>query len=109
MKQSIDFNDFHQAFNQVRPDNFTFEGLKVLYSSLIDLEDDTGEEFELDVIALCCDFTEGNYFDIADNYNIEISDDNTEEENLLIVLEHLRENTYVCGDFSDGEIVYQQF
>ena len=58
MKQTINFYDFQTAFENSRPDNFTREGLETLYEMLEEYEEDTGEELELDVIALCCDFTE---------------------------------------------------
>jgi hypothetical protein len=59
MKQTINFYDFEQAFKQHgRIDSFTYQGLKALFSYLEELEDDMCEELELDVIALCCDFTE---------------------------------------------------
>tara|TARA_R100000742_G_C4274710_1_gene94831 strand:- start:966 stop:1262 length:297 start_codon:yes stop_codon:yes gene_type:complete len=58
MKQSINEYDFRNAFIKLRPDNFTYEGLTALYNHLEDLEQDTGQEIELDVIALCCDFSE---------------------------------------------------
>lgn len=47
-----------QAFDNLRPDHFSDEGLIALYEYLTDLEDDIGEEIELDVIALCCDYCE---------------------------------------------------
>ena len=58
MKQSINEYDFRNAFIKLRPDNFTYEGLTALYNHLEDLEQDIGQEIELDVIALCCDFSE---------------------------------------------------
>jgi len=58
MKQSINEYDFRNAFIKLRPDNFTYEGLTALYNHLEDLEQDTGQEIELDVIALCGDFSE---------------------------------------------------
>ena len=60
MKHSIGFYQFEQAFNSIRPNNFSYSGLKALFDYLEDLEQDTGEELELDVISLCCDFTEYN-------------------------------------------------
>lgn len=58
MKQSINRTQFHDAFRAIRPDNFSYEGLDALYEHLTDLEESVGEEIELDVIALCCDFAE---------------------------------------------------
>jgi len=38
--------------------NFSYEGLSALFDYLEDYEDDTGEQVEFDLVALCCDFTE---------------------------------------------------
>ena len=58
MKKSVTITDFIDAFEKMRPSNFTYEGLESLYNYLIDFEQDTGEELELDVIAFCCDYSE---------------------------------------------------
>ena len=55
-------NDFHDAFNAIRPNNFTYEALDALYEYFDDYSEDTGEPFELDVIAICCEFTEYDNF-----------------------------------------------
>ena len=59
MKQTINSHDFIDAFrNHDRQDNFSYAGLHALYDYLEAYEEDTGEEIELDVITICCDFTE---------------------------------------------------
>jgi len=58
MKKSVSITDFMDAFKKMRPSNFTYEGLECLYNYLIDFEQDTNTEIELDVIALCCDYSE---------------------------------------------------
>jgi len=61
MKQTINFSQFIDAFrDHNRLDNFTYDGLKALFDYLEQLEDDCGTDFELDVIALCCEFSEYN-------------------------------------------------
>ena len=55
MKQSINIYDFRRAFKTYDRDNFSYEGLKALFEYLEEYEDDTGEELELAVIALCCE------------------------------------------------------
>ena len=57
-KKSVTITDFMDAFTKMRPSNFTYEGLECLYNYLIDFERDTDTEIELDVIALCCDYSE---------------------------------------------------
>ena len=58
MKQTINKFDFVQAFKELRPNNFSKAGLFALFDYLEQLEDDIGEETELDVIALCCEYAE---------------------------------------------------
>ena len=54
--------DFISAFKSIRPDNFSYEGLKALYGYFEELSED--QNIELDVIAICCDYTE--YDSLAD-------------------------------------------
>ena len=59
MKITINFNDFERAFQRYNRDNhFSYEGLQVLFDYLEDLESDMAEDMELDVIGLCCEYTE---------------------------------------------------
>ena len=59
MFQRVNFSDFRQAFlNHDRGNQFSYEGLKALFDYLEEQERDTGEEMELDVIALCCEYSE---------------------------------------------------
>ena len=96
MKQTINFHKFNDAFiNCNRKDNFSYDGLKALFSYLESYEDDTGEELELDVIALCCDFHEINISDI-------------EQETGCSDLDELRDNTMVI-EVDDDTIIYQSF
>jgi len=71
MKQTVNFYDFQRAFEKSQyRNNFTYDGLKALYGYLEQYEDDCGEEIELDVCALCCDFTEyENLKAFQDNYS----------------------------------------
>jgi hypothetical protein len=69
MKQSINFETFKIKFKSLRPNNFTDEGLFALYNYLIEYENDTNEEIELDVISLCCDYSEyKNFKELKSNY-----------------------------------------
>ena len=66
MKQYVSITNFIDAFEKMRPSNFTYEGLECLYNYLLDFEQDTNTEIELDVIALCCDYQE---WDNLEEYN----------------------------------------
>ena len=59
MIQTITSSDFTSAFHKMgRGNNFTYEGLIALYDYLEEYEDSTGEQIELDVIAICCEYAE---------------------------------------------------
>ena len=59
MKQTINFYDFERAFaDHDRQDQFTYEGKRALFEWFEMLDEDCGTETELDVIAICCEFTE---------------------------------------------------
>jgi hypothetical protein len=51
---------------------------------------------ELDVIAICCDFSEEPLQDVLDNYRLES-------------LEELQDNTMVIAVLDNGNVVYQVF
>jgi len=78
MKKTINVYDFERAFAEMdRKDNFSYEGKKALFDYIESIEEDTGEEIELDVIALCGDFSEyENLEEVKDDYrNIETLED----------------------------------
>ena len=69
MKKTVIFNDFEKAFEDMnRKDSFSSKGLVALFDYLEQLEKDIGQEVELDVIAICCDFTEYENIKEYNNY-----------------------------------------
>ena len=101
---------FRDAFRECgRQNNFSYEGLEVLFDYLENLSEDIGEPIELDVIALCCDYEESSIDEIIDNYSIDVPDADADEEEIKAIVEdYLQDNTSVCGEVSDG-FVYAAF
>ena len=85
-----------------------YKGLECLFDFLEEYSDSTGEPFELDVVALCCEFYEEDAEDIAKNYSIDI-EGMDDEEIVDAVREYLEENTIIVGEPSEGLFVYQAF
>jgi|DEB0MinimDraft_6_1074348.scaffolds.fasta_scaffold39662_2 hypothetical protein len=71
MKKSINFYDFRNEFLNIRPDNFSFEALQVLWQYFEDYESETNIEVVFDPIGICIDFTECTIFEALQNYNLE--------------------------------------
>ena len=58
-------NKYHQ-----HKDNFSYDGKKALYKYLVDLEESIGDRFEMDWIALCCEYSEyDSQEELLDNYD----------------------------------------
>lgn len=109
--QTINFYQFCDAFRSMnRNDNFSYAGKQVLFDYLEEYSECTGEEVELDIIALCCGYAEDDYKTIVENYNIDVSDIDPEDEDEIedIVRDYLEENTIIIGEVPGG-FVYAQF
>jgi len=100
MKETVTVFRFRDAFKQsdTYKNNFSYEGLHALFEYFEELEDDIGEEIELDVVAICCDYTEyGSLEEFKDDYgswcdNITVSMATNAAE---ITLDDIREETVV--------------
>jgi hypothetical protein len=114
MKKSITFSDFCDAFRAYdRYEAFGYDGLRVIFDFFESYEEETGEEVELDVIAICCDYNISDAATIAREHSIDLAhldaeDDDYEEQCEEAVLEYLHDNTMVLGQCADG-IVFQCF
>jgi hypothetical protein len=92
MKQTINKSDFHDAFHHAnRKEQFSYEARCALFDWLEEIE----PEYDLDVIALCCDFSEQPIKDVLEMHDLKD-------------LEELQHAT--CVVWSDGEnVLYQNF
>jgi hypothetical protein len=110
MKNTVTLSSFRDSFQaKGRQDQFSFIGLEALFNFLEEIEADTGEEVTLDVIALCCDFSEYEsalacVMDCGYNFLPEEDCLNGKES---AALEYLRDNTQVI-EFKGG-IIIQNF
>jgi len=107
MKTTVSLYDFRDAFRRVRPDNFSYEGLEVLFDYLEACESGA-DEIELDVIALCCDFSEASVDEIAENYSIDLSECDDDEEKAEAVRDYIERHSIVVGEVAGG-FVYADF
>lgn len=91
--QELSKNDFRDAFERMdRKNQFSYEGLGVIYDYLDESDGDT----ELDVIAICCDFTEyENFEELQNNYGVE---DMEELKNNTLVL-HIDDERFIIQNY----------
>lgn len=95
MKQTISKSDFVQAFTDYnREGNFSRAGREALFDYL----DEMDENYELDVIAICCEFSEyENMAEFQANYgtNYETIED---VENATTVIK-IDDDSFIIQDF----------
>lgn len=106
MKQTLTKDMFRFQMNQIRPNNFSYEGQGFLFDYLEMFENDTATELEFDPIAICCDFSEMSIYDVIDAFNLDID----YERNVDIqVLDYLENNTHIVGLTTDNNVIFQNF
>ena len=110
MKMTINESMFKDQFRlNGRKDQFSSNGLTALYNHLEEVFDDSEYEYDLDVIGLCCEFSEyDNALEAGLNYNGLLNVESlTEDEKEKNALEFLRDNTLVIT--FEGGIIIQDF
>jgi hypothetical protein len=112
-----------------RRSQFSRHAFEWLWDYLVQLEDDTGTPLEIDVVGLCCDYTEEDYDSIASSYKIDLParedfmdwdgdldearpdtfDADAYTEALReTILDYLRDNTVVLG-YDDDSVLFASF
>ena len=108
MNTTVSRYDFERAFVDAdRKENFSYEALGLLFDYFESYEEETGQEIELDVIAICCDYTEDTIENIIANYSIDV-EDMDEDEKIDAARDYLIENTQLVGETATG-FVYLAF
>lgn len=106
MKTTLSVSDFRDAFVRMdRKNQFSYEAYGLIYDFLEEVDPD----WELDVIAVCCDFDEQAPVDIAHMYGIDISECDDDDKILVVVREYLHDETTVVGETAAGNLIYIQF
>lgn len=101
MKHTINLNDFKDAFwvSDSRRATFSYEGLEALYEGLTSYEEDCDTEIELDVIGLCCEYTEYN----------SLEEFNDEHDNKYKSIEDIENDTIVFYIPETTRFIIQNF
>ena len=112
--QTVDSSDlYHLACRMDRGHNFGYNGWRAIGDYLESLSDSLGENIEIDIIAICCEYSMAESADRfyeeydmgIDEYYWEGMDD---EEKLEAIENYLQENTamVIC---EDDLIIWQAF
>lgn len=119
MKKTINFYDFCDEFNHFedRKNSFSYKGKKALFEYLEEYEESTGEQIELDIVALDCEYTEWSnateaaceYFEFEGmKFDEEGNEEETADEVEQKALDFLEYHTQVIK-VEGGGVIIQNF
>ena len=99
---------FVEKFLKTRPDNFSLHGLETLYNWLEEVEDGCEPGCKLDVIAICCEYSELSIEEAINDYSIDIDDIENKSKDAIReeVLEYLQDRT-IALQIDDNTILVQ--
>lgn len=102
IKTTVSTQDVLNMFEKAgRGNNFTYEGLDVI---LHHIDYTTDEIIDLDIIAICCDYTECTLDNYLSDYGYN-QDDFADEEDIMKVLRDETWGVYL----GDGKVVYLNY
>lgn len=117
--QTIDSSElFHLASRMDRADNFGFKGWRVIGEYFEGFSEDTGEDIEVDIVAICCEYSmaesaDGVFYEYDHLHGVDLPEEETweempEDEKLETIQSFLQDQTsiVVC---EDDLIIWQAF
>lgn len=114
MKTTLSTNEIADALKRDENAAWSYQGAKALAEYIEQMEEDTGEEMELDVVAIRCDFSEyaslqdwaveyfGGVTEAQDGAGYDADDDDERKDDKI--REHIQYNGQLI-EFSGGIIV----
>lgn len=108
--QTLTKSSFIDAFtHSSRKDQFSYEALEAIFDYLEEYSDSTGEPVELDIIAICCDWAEMTWQEVAKSYNVDLSDCDSETDKINAVEDFLMDETSGVCHVNNDSFVFVQF
>jgi len=108
MKETVTIYRFLDVFkgSNTYQNHFSHDGLIALFEYLEDYEDDTGEEIEFDMVAICCDYTE---YDSLKDFNADYAGTPGNNCWKYETLNDIREETVVISIPDTKRFIIQEF
>jgi hypothetical protein len=113
--QTVNFSIFCGMFFRMgRQDQFSYAAKQALFEYLDNLSEDTGEDFQMDVVGICCEYSEDTAEDINENYSLliekeEDEDDEEFQERMNEEVNSFLENHTTVITNDNGTFIYAQF
>ena len=92
------FDDFHRRVKATHPDNFSNEGLKILYDYL---EESMGEDWMFDIGEISRNYVEATFKNFAEYHKV--------KRNREAIKAEIEQHSFVIGFTSRNTVVYGNF
>ena len=76
---------------------------------LFDYLEECDPDYELDVIALCCEYACENWKGVASDYDIDVDSVTDDDEGKEIVRNWLNQHTFIVGETNEGFVYCSAF
>lgn len=110
--ETLSFWQFRDALKRDEYNNYSSEAIEALFDYLESLSDDIGENFEMDVVAIRCEWSEYHVQDLWDEYSNIFEDNDIDSDDYDKQLEILSEHTTIIDyrrDTHQGNVLVQAF
>ena len=106
MIQTINSSDFIHAFHSYnRYDQFGCEALNILFEYF----EEVNPDMELDVIAICCEYSHESWKGISSDYDIDVEGVTDDDDGKEIVRNWLNNHTIIIGETDTGFVYCSSF
>ena len=113
--QTVNFSMFCDMFTRMgRQGHFSYAAKQAIFNYLESYSDDNGEDFQMDVVGICCEYIESKAEEVNSDYLLgyEKQEDESEEDFQERLIEEVQEyldrhTTTVMAD--NGTFVYAEF
>jgi predicted ArsR family transcriptional regulator len=107
--QTLSQSEFIEAFKRSsRADQFSYEALEAIFEYLEDYSRDSGEDVEFDLVAICCDWQEATWQEVAEQYKVDLSDVE-DEDKAGAVWDFLTDESHAAYRVGDDSFVFVAF
>jgi hypothetical protein len=108
IKMTLNKDEFRSHMNQIRPDNFSYDGLGALFDYFDSMDP---EQIEYDPIGICCDFSQCSLKEFKDAYtDVAITSEMTEDEKRQAIAEFIGMYGFWFAFVEDGkEVIFENF
>jgi hypothetical protein len=107
MKQTLTKDMFRFQMDQIRPNNFSYDGQGVLFDYL----DEIDSELEFDPIAICCDFSQCSLDEFLDAFSdVDATKEMDDDQKRVGISEFIEMHGFWFSFVVDGkEVVFENF